>query len=219
MEQADYDQWSERYAATFGMTSDADAAMFAAWFEVFTACGYTLAELAAARMAIARRPPTYRSEHLAAIHAAVRDARLTESRKRAADPLPGDRGACSLCGDSGMVTVPHPQQITQGRWQGAALGYRATAAVACSCHAGQAVLAVYDGRSPEFKSRIARPMALAEYQRIAPRWKTLLAGRDADNLAGSRADDAAKRADKAAPLAKSVRAVIGRIGDGRRRVS
>jgi hypothetical protein len=212
MERDEYHRWADAYAATFAMTSDSDVAMFGAWFEVFRSAGYTIAELQAARLSIARNPPTFRNEHLAAIHRAIRDARVQQSRRRMMEPAAGDRGVCAACGDTGAVIAPHPKFVAGGDWRSSDLGYRATAAVACSCLKGRNLLAAYDRLSPELRDRIARPMTLGDYQKIAPKWRAMLEARQAEDLAAIRAEDAAKQADIAKPLQRAMQRAIDRLG-------
>ncbi len=204
----EYHAWSVQYAATFGMNSDADAAMFSAWFDVFVGCGYAVAELHAARMTVATNPPEYRNSHLAAIHQAVRGSRVRASRKAALEAVnANDRGVCVLCGDTGNVLVPHPQTVSNRQWVGGELfGYRPLAAVTCSCYRGRTMHNGYDQRSPDYQQSVKRPMSYDEYLRLVPNWKELVAAKEQEQIAGDRAAWAAQEADRqAGPLAAVVK--------------
>lgn len=215
MDREEFKGWSDRYGSLFGMAQEADFQMFDSWFEVFCSCGYSVAELDAARLEIAQNPPRFRNEHLAAIHAAVRGRRKEELRRRFAGqpPDPSEVGECAECGDSGMVVVPHPAYVTAGEWMGhGSFGYRPTAAVACRCYRGRRVLEHYDSMPPSQQDRVGRPMGLDAYQRVAPGWKSLMAKRDRETFAALVAHDASHKADRAGgPLAGLVKRIRERV--------
>jgi hypothetical protein len=208
MHRDEYDEWADRHGSTFGLVGEADIAMFHAWFDVFSASGYTAAELTAATAAVAQQPPRFRSEHLGAIHAAIRDRRARAEAVRLHDPAEvSERGTCALCGESGWVVVPHPKCVAAGEWVAGMEGV--TAAVTCSCFVGRRQLDAWDAYAAVVQKRVPRPMSLEYYQgRLCSRWRALLARHEGLTEAHRRAQSASRRADMAGgPLAGVIRRI------------
>jgi hypothetical protein len=217
---ADYNVWSRRHGETFGFSHPNDPAVFARWYEVFAAAGYTAAELGAATDVIAMRPEPlkWRDDHLAAIHAALRSKRSGEwaAKVRSYRPDESEVGECAYCGGSGWAVVPHPKYVMAGEWSAGILGRRPTAAVTCLCHRGRAALEGWDRFSEDVKRRVARPMPLEHYQaKVNPGWRNMIAGVEAEERARLAATAATQATDAAAgPLARAIRGVVGRAKTG-----
>jgi hypothetical protein len=211
----DYDAWSKRHAAMFGFSHANDGAVFAAWFEVFAASGYSAADLHGATDELAKRTDRigWREDHLFAINAFVIGRRV--AKRKADEPPPDEFGECTLCGNSGLVVVPHPKYVEGREWKGHWLGYRPTAAVTCSCWSGRRWLDGYDRRPAGYRDRIKRPLALEAYQKRVPGWKTMMDTREAAATAAARAETATRATDKAAgPLAGLVAKVFQNVPEG-----
>lgn len=194
-----YRAWSGRYAATFGLTSDSDAGMLVAWREVFDACGYSVAELEAARLHIASKgPPKFRTEHLAAIHAAITDRRghdIANQRRASVDD--DGYGACDTCGGTGWVIVPHARAIRDGQWVRLGISGYPTMAVTCGCWKGRRCVETWDAMPPDKQKKYPRPMTLEYYEtRICPHGRRLIAEHDKALAADGRAHGNAALWDK-----------------------
>lgn len=180
----EFDLWADRHGSMFGFSTDRDAATFAAWFEVFEACGYSAGELRDATDVIARRsePLAWRSEHLAAIHSHVRQFRraVETGHRRIPGADQSEVGECTLCVNSGWVSVPHPEFVLAGRWESAPMGYSVRAVVYCRCWAGRKTLAAWNEATPKFQAEHPRAYTLDEYEtKVCPKWRTLLAAEEA----------------------------------------
>jgi hypothetical protein len=218
----EYLAWSDRHAATFGLTAEADARMFLAWRAVFEAGRVTAAELAAATLRIGTSPdrmPRYRNEYLRAVQDAVREIRQQsrQAQLRRHPESAGERGECVLCGDTGHVAgLPLLQQVQAGEWVPDGATYYTCAAL-CSCAAGrrrhEALQA--SGADDAIKARAGYTLEL--YEMANPRWRDQLHGREAARAAAQRAEAATRAADAAGPmrLRAAVQAVVERATAGR----
>lgn len=170
----EWGEWVDFYGGCFGWLSDADLRMFDAWRRVFAASGYTMAELRDAAKALAANPPKWRSDHLARIHQHVRESRFAAqvAREREAREA-NEKKPCELCGDTGLVVVPHSRAVVNGEWR--APFY--TMGVACECGAGFSVRSpmirrydawVENNRKGKMPPVIAR---LQDYERENPFWR------------------------------------------------
>src|SRR5260370_12176398 len=110
--QDDFKRWARNHALIFGFTPEQELTVLS-WRDIFVAKAYTMDELRAATNALASRPPVYAGMHLAAIHDAIQSMRAVDYHKEAQLTL---RSECSLCGNSGRVTVPHIKGIKDGEW-------------------------------------------------------------------------------------------------------
>lgn len=187
-----FDAWLVRHANTFGMADAQHLAMLEEWLAVFRQVGYTAAELAAATLAIALDPPRYRTDHLRAVHEAVRNARARSLAARPPDPA---AAPCELCDGDGWAIVPH--------WQPARRAKGATCAVCCYCAAGRR-------RQQGLAER--RPMTLEQYEAIVPLWREE-AEAIADRLFAERAAEArAGHLDRTlGPLAVNPAEIVERL--------
>lgn len=126
----EWDAWSERHAAVFGLTTEPDARMLAEWCELFRSAGFAAAELDLATSWLALHgPPKFRSEHLAALHGRLQEQRLFAAAKEAEARREEGPAGCRLCDGSGRAIVPNLKARSLGRW--------GTAAVLCGCPLGR----------------------------------------------------------------------------------
>jgi hypothetical protein len=187
-----YYEWAERHAAIFGLNTDRDPSMFAAWGQVFESCGYTAAELNEATTYLAGTPgkvPLTRQQNLDAINSRVRDRRL--DRLRANDEAAAPDSSHHLCGGSGWVVVPHLKHVVDGEW--VAPWY--TMAVTCNCKLGQRRLAsldedrkravytfdLYDTRNPNWEMQV-QTREVARKSMVDARRESAEADKYADRL-------------------------------------
>ena len=187
----EFTAWAERHLKTFGLTPSAkDRETIDLWYPIFTASGYTAAELDYATQTMARNPPKYRSEHLPGIHAAIGGL-----RKEAAQDDRRDRDTieayevCKDCGDSGWAWVPHPRFVVDGEWvpfQGRT--YKPEAALPCMCPRGRRILGSWTGKK--------RTLSLEQYDSWNPEWRQQIRERDAAQKAEREALASAHASDQ-----------------------
>lgn len=173
-----FDEWTEYHLRAFGLPlTDDFLQTFLVWKEVFRHLRYGSTELwAATADMVASPPPPARfgellNSHLRAIHQSVRDR-----RKAARGGSPGTTyySACSDCGNSGWVTVPHPRDVDNGSWLSSL-----TAAVTCRCSAGRATIAPWESHDPTVKEKTP-PMTLDRYvECVLTDWRRVMTERDA----------------------------------------
>lgn len=193
MTQDEYQQWATHHAALFGFNSPTDAAMFEAWWTPFTLAGYSAGELMAASnwMATSANPVVpglnLRERHLLTIRQRVTADRLALSRGefngQAAD---SEFSSCSLCTGSGLVIVPDPRSIVEGRWVN-----DRRAAVTCRCQRGER-LNQCDQNASQKDRRFRSRMRLQDYENRWPLWSTWFAKRERENSAFGQATDATR---------------------------
>lgn len=189
MTDEDWSGWVKFYAPCFGLMGDSDAAMFAAWREVFEASGYTAEELHEAAKEIAKSPPRFRIDHLARIQSRIRERRfaLRMQQEQRHEAMPG-RERCEICEGVGWVVVPHIRFVADGEW----IAPWPTMAVACQCFKGQAI--VTKARDAGIEKYI--PMALGWYEGRNPSWFRQLNQRETLRQAEVRAKLASHGADR-----------------------
>lgn len=166
MDKAAYHEWAMGHVYAFGLGESGET-MASAWFSIFNGFGYTIAELRAATLAMAKEPPQFPSEHLQRINESVAAGRQVESRRQWA----GELGTCVVCNDGGYVVVPHPRYVVNGQWT-----ERHTAAVVCGCWRGRRIMERNKNRREAGKDGdvVKPPMLLSEYERLNPNWKRQL---------------------------------------------
>lgn len=174
-----YFQWAGNHLDTFGLGGN-DAAQRAviAWKPFFASLRYTADELAGATEVMARNPPKWISDHMCAIHDAIRSRRDRLART-GGECLPGDdgdRGECADCGNTGLVVVPHPKSIQHGVWVD-----RHTTAAYCRCRHGRWKADAWDRLPADAKDRCGGPLWSVEaYQaQVCPDWRQLVREREA----------------------------------------
>lgn len=163
------EEWGNLHALRFGF-APSFYPMVAAWVEEFAATGYTIAELQAATLAIAKSEssPRYPGDHYAAIHRAVQSQRFAEREKFATERTrrqthTDGHGICEGCGDTGWFIVPHVDRI--GAWCDAARFVTGT--VACSCFIGRKIVETWDAKRP-------LPLTIGVYEARVPNWRELV---------------------------------------------
>lgn len=159
-----YADWAKKYVTTFGMDKPSDLHMAALWEPSFEASGYSIQELDYALLEIARNPPEYRTEHLRKIHESIGERRRRDAneRQRDLDAINGFEG-CSLCGDTGIVVVPHLRFVQDGTWTvypGRA--WKPIFGVSCTCEQGRRVATC---------PRKTMLMGLEKYESVNPGWQ------------------------------------------------
>lgn len=102
--------------------------------------------------------PPVRGNHAAAMIRVIKAIREETRDARKKEQLSGP--VCELCGNSGLVTVPHPSHFDQdGKWKG-----KYTAAVLCSCPASD--------KMARFRNNDGAGIpTLAKYEEFCPDWR------------------------------------------------
>lgn len=169
-----YDQWAGEYLKMHGLNTAANAETILSWWLIFGMAGITIDELALASLRIlnADSRPIQFGDHLYALKRLVFDGR--QQRERMALLVQNDdRGECTRCRGTGMVSVPHPGHANSEGWRpvtNASTGrdHYPCAAVYCTCSLGQ----WKDNRQSQQADMIAqRMMSLESYQAHNPAWR------------------------------------------------
>jgi hypothetical protein len=173
-----FEQWAQRHAEIFGMTSEAELKSILAWRDLFDAAGYRSDELEAATRYLALRPAELAAGderfggkmlmHLAAVQRRIIDCRALIYRADVAE-IEQTRGTCTLCSGSGRVIVPHRLAIEFGEWMPikvarGGLGATYYQAVLCTCPLGRWVGA-------HITKDEHRPSRLEDYEKENPAWR------------------------------------------------
>jgi hypothetical protein len=183
-----YEQWADYHASMFGLQNEGDVRMLAAWCDLFHSAGYEVAELVDATRFIATHdPPKFRTDHLAALQARIRERRNVLAPSNVPDDHP--LGNCTLCNSTGRIVVPLiPGMLTvggklipdDGRWR--------TCAVLCRCNIGR-----------WFADRQAGDkvmLGIDHYSRLSPDWEDVIRRHDAELKKAVEADRQAGVNDK-----------------------
>lgn len=178
----EYRQWAKDFCKQQGISFDSDMLTVDAWHEALG--HYSLDELENARKVIAMSPksvPTRLADYRGWIHRLVHEGRAVVAQSERVQAQ--DQGECCYCFNSGMVSVPHPRCVHNGRWVPLKIGALSpayhTLAVFCSCRLG---VWKYTAFRPS-KDYIA--LSLADYAAKNPDWREQLLQR-ADELSGER---------------------------------
>lgn len=167
-----YDQWGSRHATLFAMRSEDDMLSVRSWVHLFRESGITAVELYRASDWLAlHQPPKWASEHLPALKECVERFRQQAASKRPSE-WPTDLGECMLCHNAGMVSVPNPRHITDGKPY-------STCAVRCRCALGRWIGTRQGGQTSAGEKRPAL-MHLDDYEQIAPNWRKIIEQHDID---------------------------------------
>lgn len=169
-EQTAWIKWADYHRLIFGWRTDADAKMIASWIGLFRRSGFTHDEIRAGTDAIARqeKPPFDHAGHLNALEQHARIFRR-ENLKTLAYSREDQRGTCTDCFNSGLVSVPMLKQVENGQWSGVN-----TEAVWCKCIDGIPYKNNRDHRD--------RPlMGITEYFTYNPQWRDQIATRKSLN--------------------------------------
>ncbi len=173
------------------------------WNDLFATAGFSYADLDEVTAFLAAHPEALGAEktrfagkmvaHLDAIQRRVRDRKAVQ-HVREDEERREEESTCTLCGNSGMVEVPHPKGVVNGEWVQQRVGRNPsqyTIGVTCPCPAGQwryKQQANYlagkhkdagkDGPPP-------LPWSLDAYQQRNPKWREQMRQRLAEQLAAS----------------------------------
>ena len=169
-ESIQWHQWGNYHRQMFGWKQDSDVEMIALWIGTFRRWLFTPSEMYAATESILKRsaPAFKREDHINYLYSAVNDKRM-----KLRNVIPSDeytRGQCSLCFNSGLVTVPWLRDIDMGEWIS-----KKTCGVWCTCYDGNKYSAVRteDGR---------KLMGLPEYNSKNPIWQIQMGERRARDV-------------------------------------
>lgn len=220
MTDTDWDNWTGYHGTLFWMKTPEDAMMFAEWRQALN--GYSLHELREASFWIAKdqlASAKFRSQHLGLLHGRIQSLRFAR-RQAEIDQLHRDtRKQCSLCGNSGVVTVPHIRCVADGAWN---YPY-STMGVSCSCEIGRFQYDAMDRCIAALNQRGNAPkknygmLTLERYDFIMQEqgvdWPDIVAERERGRERRLKADRLAREADQKAPI--NVKAVLSAIGKQR----
>jgi len=180
----------------FGM-NEADIAMVVSWRNALDS--YSLAELKAASIELLKLAPTFRNEHVSGLFRILGVKRAQQTKAFAAqrdDEFTGLR--CSLCQNLGYVLVPHPQCVKDGEYIQGPGGYKATAAVTCSCHRGASKLQSFDQAK-------RRPMSLHTYETtVTTGWQDMIDEKNKEDKGRAELQNQARLADNSRGKMKKV---------------
>ncbi len=196
------------------------------WGDLFDTAGFSYADRDEATAYLSAHPEALGAEktrfagkmvaHLDAIQRRVRDRKAVQ-HVRQDEERREEEGVCVLCGNAGMITVPHPKGVVNGEWvqqkvaRGGASTY--TIGVTCPCPAGRWR---YDQQTAYLSERHARarkegpaprPWSLDAYQKFNPKWREHMRQQLAEQLAASALEpvtdkDFADAVDRLVALAK-----------------
>lgn len=189
-----WNKWAARHAATFGLTSDGDAVMFAAWREVFSRAGYAIEELHEATDFISvTNPPRWRNEHLAAINRRINERRRAMMLHNQAQAEREGAEAHALCDGTGRVYVPHLSCVIDGNWTHPWY----TTTVLCTCQRGTRIRESFvkpDG------TILHSAMGIEQYTLLNGDWRKQMSDRRHFQTAVLGAQALGSIADKKAPI-------------------
>ncbi len=200
-----YSEWAHHHGTIFGLTADSEMKMVLSWQSMFEADGVTVEDLfAVSNWMASNAPPTFRTQHLNAIQARLKNWRIErmladkEAEIQAAET---DLGICATCNNAGLAIVPHPRSMHAGQW----IGHRYAFAVICDCIRGRSILAIdmlrqsqEDEKASEkrLKPKNVRRTTLEDYERSYPDWRAIVAARQKSDEARRTASEQAGTLDK-----------------------
>lgn len=208
----EYDtNWVPFHRQLFGMKSEDDLPMFAAWFRSLAEFG--LAEIRDASLAMASDIATaghYRTEHLAILRQKIRQRRFERARDEFAEVnRTANRFECQVCQGTGIVPVPHVHCIVDDAWRHP----YATMVVSCRCPRGSVqfnAVAAAEVKQDVLRKYRVQMMGLDEYEVLHPDWRRMVHDREQMRRSEDSAAWHAKEADKKNPI--DVRSVLKAIG-------
>lgn len=165
-EKAAWMRWGDYHRTLFGWHGDNDGRMVATWIGFFRRSGFTPEEMMNATDGVARQeiPPFSHEKHLNALEQHALMFRR-EKIKRTAYAVAEERGTCTDCFNSGLISVPWLPDVVDGVWCSTR-----TASVWCRCADGRVYMGVKDHRD--------RPlMGSTEYFTRNPKWRQQMAER------------------------------------------
>jgi len=164
-----YLAWMNHHLLTFGIKTHDAVQAFTNWYGMFAAFGYTEAELREATASVINSgpPPVRIGDHYLAIKKAIGAARNTRQREELDSDTHPDLGRCVDCGDTGIVSVPHPDFADPQGWRpikhnAAGDPVYCRMGVTCRCNRGHQIHQAQLSRVVEKKLKAAS-MTLEEY--------------------------------------------------------
>ncbi len=138
-----YLEWVSAYLAANDANTAPNQAMLKTWWPAFAAMVAEPAELHRAIydvLALTNRP-IRTADHFSAIRTSILSRRAENAKSNVADYSQQDRGQCVLCGNTGIIVVPHPRHCSGEGWRPVytTSGKESypTAGVLCSCSTGR----------------------------------------------------------------------------------
>ena len=203
----DWIAWHGHHTTVFGFRFKEDLAMVSSWRNFLD--GYSVAELQAATVELAKDPPAFREPHISGLLRCLASkraesyARMIDGQGRHDDLATADR--CGVCDATGWVMVPHAACMVGGEFVHGPGGRKNTMVVACDCYVGRRKRATFDA-SPK------PPMTLPTYEaKYGHGWKGLLEDWEAEKYRERQLRRSATAIDKQhGPLANDLRTVQGR---------
>jgi hypothetical protein len=193
MQDGEWESWVDKHAAMFALDGDHNAAMFAAWRQVFEARGYTAAELNEATVWIGgNAPPRYRSEHLDLLRRRIEARRLAASQAQVEmQNARGYSADCPRCNGARVLVVPHLGFVRDGRW----VCPWPTFAVACGCVPGRRLWESL--QTHETSKGVPSPLlSIGDYEMSNPAWADQLDERETARQRDNAAYDVTRNVDK-----------------------
>ena len=171
-----YLDWAKGYGAVWGMTSEGDIEMLAAWWSILRCEAWTQQELQQAGQAVANDPdpPRWRSDHWPRL---IRALRRVRSASIASQSAPQQGEQCVTCSGTGYVAgLPHPAHV---RRDDNAWCSKYTIAAYCACRLGEWMRQRAPAVADVGGRKVARMIGLVEYSNLVPHWRSLIACREA----------------------------------------
>jgi len=163
-ESAQWLGWGNYHRAMHGWKTEAEVEMVSMWIGTFRRWKFTVPEMYKASESLLKRssPAFKREDHINYLYAAVNEHRAS-TRNVSDGMMDYTRGECTMCFNSGTVSVPLLRSVVAGKWLD-----KKTCAVWCTCVDGRRHSAVQteDGR---------KLMGITEYSARNPNWKDQLA--------------------------------------------
>lgn len=176
-----YTKWSLKHGKLFSMSPAPWSQVTSAWYPFFAMIGANgdLMAKATLEVQILEAPPKNYEGHMYAVKAAL--GRVKDRERKRETPASLQEGqcysVCNFCGNTGLVSVPHPKHITAGEWEpwkhnAEGMPIHATAVVSCKCHRGV--------RQRDSTAERNKPiMTLEQYEAtVNPAWREHLIERD-----------------------------------------
>lgn len=166
--------WSMYHARAFGLRTNHDCEMVAAWAAAFERAGFSVAELCeATHWMLTESAPRFREQHLDMIQRRINLCRTASLRQELlAAQIGEERTRCIHCDNVGLVVVPHPRFFAEGRWASP----WPTAAVACICQKGEKA-------KRDAEERKMPMLSLLSYEISHPDWQEQMREREQTRLA------------------------------------
>lgn len=211
MTESEYDLWMEHHAVLFMMSSDQDAALFAAWRRLVLP--YSLAEFIDGSNYLAtEKAGAFRTTHLDHIRQRINVRKMELVRLRLEQEQKAmERYECKVCNGVGVVSVPHVEHVRNMEWLPPYVSF----SILCFCSLGRSKFNALTDSIHDTKAKGERspgyPLAWEKYEALVPNWEELLKWREQMRKDERAAGNIAMHADKVAPL-KLVKRIVSKIG-------